>query len=130
VDLELVAEARTVPGRVVSVGSALTGAMRTAPVYIALERDAPGLRAGAFARAAIKAPSGRGIVLPAEAVLIKDGRRTIVYLDAGGGRFSPRVVTVGRSIDGKVQVLSGLAVGEKVVVRGALLVDGAAEQLL
>ncbi|HWU86418.1 MAG TPA: efflux RND transporter periplasmic adaptor subunit [Kofleriaceae bacterium] len=130
VDVELSAEGRAVPGHVVTVGSALTGSMRTAPVYIALDGTAPSLRAGMFGRAAIKTPAGRSIVLPAEAVLIEGGKRSIVYLDQGGGRFAAREVTVGRSVDGKVQVIAGLRAGDKVVVKGALLLNGAAEQLL
>jgi cobalt-zinc-cadmium efflux system membrane fusion protein len=131
-DIELSTEGRSVPGRVVTVGSAVSGSTRTAPVYISVDgaAGAASLRAGMFARAAIKTPAGRSIVLPAEAVLVKHGKQTIVYLDAGGGRYAPREVTVGRSVDGKVQVISGLRPGEKVVVKGALLLDGAAEQLL
>jgi cobalt-zinc-cadmium efflux system membrane fusion protein len=44
--------------------------------------------------------------------------------------FERRVVTVGRPLDGRVPVVSGLQVGERVVVRGALLLDGSGEQLL
>ena len=83
-----------------------------------------------FARASIEAPTGETIVLPAEAVLIEDGKKTIVYVEQSPGKFAPRPVNVGRSVDGKVQVLSGLKVGEKVVVKGALLLDSAAEQML
>jgi cobalt-zinc-cadmium efflux system membrane fusion protein len=136
VDIELPTRAAAA-GHVVSVGSALTGALRTAPVYIAFDDDsgaagtasAP-VRAGMFARAAIKAPAGKTIVLPAEAVLIEDGKTYVVYVRVGDDLFAPRKVEVGRSIDGRVEVLSGVAVGDEVVTRGALLINGAAEQLL
>jgi cobalt-zinc-cadmium efflux system membrane fusion protein len=138
VDIELPTRVAAA-GHVVSVGSALTGALRTAPVYIAFD-DAAGdgaagtagapARAGMFARAAIKAPAGKTIVLPAEAVLIEDGKTYVVYVRVGDDLFAPRKVDVGRSIDGRVEVLSGVAVGDEVVTRGALLIDGAAEQLL
>jgi cobalt-zinc-cadmium efflux system membrane fusion protein len=39
-------------------------------------------------------------------------------------------VVVGRPVEGRVPVVSGLQAGERVVVRGALLLDGSAEQLL
>jgi len=129
-------------GHVVSVGSALTGALRTAPVYIAFDEvpgagapgaaapGAPGVRAGMFARAAIKAPAGQTVVLPAESVLIEDGKTYVVYVRVGDDLFAPRKVEVGRSIDGRVEVLSGVAPGDEVVTRGALLIEGAAEQLL
>lgn len=143
VEIELPTRTAPVAGHVVSVGSALTGALRTAPVYIALDPPPgtggaaatpgvadPEVRAGMFARAAIKAPAGQSIVLPAEAVLIQDGKTYLVYVKTGEDLFVARKVEVGRSVDGRVEVLTGLAPGEQVVIKGALLLDGAAEQLL
>jgi cobalt-zinc-cadmium efflux system membrane fusion protein len=130
VDIELSTRVAPVPGHVVSVGSALTGALRTAPVYIGFDAADPDVRAGMFARAAIKAPAGKSIVLPAEAVLIEDGKTYVVYVRTGDELFVAHKVQIGRSIEGKVEILNGLAEGEDVVVKGALLLDGAAEQLL
>jgi len=133
VDIALPTRAAPVAGHVVSVGSALTGALRTAPVYIAFDApagDGGDVRSGMFARAAIKAPPGKSIVLPAESVLIEDGKTYVVYVKTGEDLFVARKVEVGRSIDGRIEILSGLAPGEQVVTRGALLLDGAAEQLL
>jgi cobalt-zinc-cadmium efflux system membrane fusion protein len=131
VDIELPTRAAAA-GHVVSVGSALTGALRTAPVYIALDDvgAAADVRAGMFARAKIKAPAGKSIVLPAESVLIEDGKTYVVFVKTGEDLFVARKVEVGRSIDGRVEIVSGLAPGEDVVTRGALLIEGAAEQLL
>src|SRR5262249_5586818 len=101
-----------------------------APVFVMLD-DAADARAGMFARASIKAPPGdKAIVLPAEAVLVKDGKSYVVYVKTGDDLFAPRPVQVGPSIDGKVEIVSGLAAGDQVVVKGALLLDNAAEQLL
>ena len=130
VDVELSTRAAAVPGHVVSVGSALTGALRTAPVYIAFDAADADVRAGMYARAAIKAPAGRSVVLPAEAVLLKDGKTYVVYVRTGEDLFVARKVQIGRSIEGRVEVTSGVVEGEDVVTKGALLIDGAAEQLL
>ncbi len=130
VDIELSTRVAPVPGHVVSVGQALTGALRTAPVYIALDAADADVRSGMFARAAIKAPAGRSIVLPAEAVLLEDGKTYVVYVRTGEDLFVARKVQIGRSIEGKVEVTSGVVEGEEVVTKGALLIDGAAEQLL
>jgi cobalt-zinc-cadmium efflux system membrane fusion protein len=129
VDVELTAGDKPLHGRVTSVGTSLSGSTRTATVYIALDNDDAGVRAGMFARATIKAPAGKSIVLPAEAVLVKDGKDYIVFVQKAD-RFVARDVSVGRSVDGRVQILSGLAAGEQVVVKGALLLDTASEQLL
>jgi cobalt-zinc-cadmium efflux system membrane fusion protein len=130
VDIELSTRPAPVAGHVVSVGSALTGALRTAPVYIAFDAADADVRAGMFARAAIKAPAGHSIVLPAEAVLLEDGKTYVVYVRTGEDLFVARKVSVGRSIEGRVEVTSGVVEGEEVVTKGALLIDGAAEQLL
>lgn len=135
VDIQL--GTRTLAGHVVSVGSALTGALRTAPVYIAIDGrgsapdgSAADVRAGMFARAQIKAPAGKSILLPAEAVLIEDGKTYLVYVRTGDDLFVARKVQVGPSLNGQVEVLGGIVEGEDVVVQGALLLDGAREQLL
>jgi cobalt-zinc-cadmium efflux system membrane fusion protein len=130
VDIALPTRATPLPGHVVSVGSALTGALRTAPVYIALDADDHDVRAGMFARAAIRAPAGTSIVLPAQAVLIEDGQTYVVFVKTGEDLFVARKVSVGPSINGQVEILGGVVEGEDVVTQGALLLDGAAEQLL
>ncbi|HSB21792.1 MAG TPA: efflux transporter periplasmic adaptor subunit, partial [Burkholderiaceae bacterium] len=64
------------------------------------------------------------------AVLLKDGGRRVVYVEGQDGRFSARQVETGEEREGRVHVLKGLVPGERVVMRGALLVDREAEQLL
>jgi cobalt-zinc-cadmium efflux system membrane fusion protein len=45
-------------------------------------------------------------------------------------QFEARTVVLVRPARGMVPVISGLKAGEKIVVRGGLLLDGAASQLL
>lgn len=130
VDIELSNRTAPVKGHVVSVGSALTGSLRTAPVYVSFDEPNVDVRSGMFARANIKTASGQSIVLPSEAVLIQDGKTFIVYVKTGDDLYTPRKVQIGPSIDGKVEILSGIKPGEQVVTKGALLLDSAAEQLL
>ena len=46
------------------------------------------------------------------------------------GVFEARNVTLGQPLRGMVPVQSGLKAGDKIVVRGGLLLDGAASQML
>ena len=59
---------------------------------------------GLFARASIKGPADAAIVLPAEAVLVKEGKTFTVYLERPSGLFEAREVRIGPSVDGKVQI--------------------------
>ncbi len=127
--LEIASLPGTLSGRVISVGAALSNGLRTAPVRIALDARPAGMRPGMFGWARLEGTGG-GPTLPVDAVLIKDGRTSVVYVAKDERTFERREVVVGRAIGGRVPVVSGLAAGERVVVRGALLLDGSAEQLL
>lgn len=70
------------------------------------------------------------MLIPVTAVLIKDESRSIVFVQTGEQQFEARTVVLGRPSRGMVPVVSGLKSGEKIVVRGGLLLDGAASQLL
>jgi Cu(I)/Ag(I) efflux system membrane fusion protein len=61
-------------------------------------------------------------VVPAEAV-IRTGEETYVFLARAGGRFEPRRVTLGRSSDERLEVLSGIAPGDTVVTSASFLID-------
>ena len=63
-------------------------------------------------------------------MLVKDGRTFVVYVKSGDDLYAQRVVKVGPSVGGQIAILSGLQPGEVVVVKGALLLDGASEQML
>lgn len=116
-------------GRVVGVGALVRSDTRTAPVRIEVQAGRAQLRPGMFGRAAV-AVGELGITLPIRAVLIDEGRRYVVYVAQGSDTFERREVEVGVTLDGRVQIVSGLVEGEQVVVAGALLVDGSADALL
>jgi cobalt-zinc-cadmium efflux system membrane fusion protein len=131
VQVELASRNEPVHGEVTSIGVLLDTAVRRAPVYIDLkERDLQGLKAGMFARASIRGAASEGITVPVGAVLIKDGDQPIVYVENEKGGFERRDVDIGHAYEDRVQVVAGLQPGEKVASKGALLIDGAANQLL
>ncbi len=67
-----------------------------------------------------------GVLAPREAV-IDTGQRKIAFVSLGQGRFEPRYVQIGVRADGNtVQVIDGLAAGERVVVSGQFLLDSEA----
>jgi cobalt-zinc-cadmium efflux system membrane fusion protein len=125
-----VSPGRSFRGKVTALGAAFAGEQRRAPVYITLTEPASNLRPGMYARVAIQPRQIKRVLLPSSAVLVKGGQRTVVYVETAEGEYEQRTVTVGVVSEGRVPVLDGLRAGERVVVRGALLLDGEAEQLL
>lgn len=112
------------------VGHVVDSEQRRLPVYLSLKEPIQGLSAGMLAEARLPRASGGKLSLPTTAVLIKSGGNRVVYVQREDGRFEPRPVRTGRSQDGHVTILEGVERGDKVVIRGALLLDGEAEQLL
>jgi cobalt-zinc-cadmium efflux system membrane fusion protein len=120
--------AEPILGTVTSVGAAVDEDTRRAPVYLALEAPTPSLRAGMFARTEIEVGSA-GLGVPTSAVLVRDGGLTSVFVEMAERTYARRDVEVGAAVAGRAPVLSGLTRGERIVTRGALLLDGQAELL-
>ena len=55
--------------------------------------------------------------------MIDSGRRQVVLVARGEGRFEPRAVRLGRRSDGMVEITDGLTAGENVVVSATFLID-------
>jgi cobalt-zinc-cadmium efflux system membrane fusion protein len=121
----------TAAGQVAGIAPRSDPETRRTQFYVELERAPANLRAGLLVRIMLRSPAVAGeLWLPVTAVLLKDGGRRVVYVEDQQGRFTPRDVEVGDARGGQVRVLQGLQAGERVVMRGALLVDREAEQLL
>jgi cobalt-zinc-cadmium efflux system membrane fusion protein len=129
-EVELPALAARVAARVENFNPRVDPESRRAQIYLALAKRIDGLRAGMLAQVALRAGAKAGISVPVSAVLIKDGKRRVVYVERADGAFEARDVQTGQNRDGRVVILQGLSAGERVVVRGALLLDTQAEQLL
>ncbi len=129
-EVTLPALAASVGARVENFNPRIDPESRRIQVYFGLAKRLDGLRAGMLAHVALKVGAEQGISLPVSAVLIKDGKRRVVYVERPDGTFEARDVQTGHNRDGRVVILQGIKAGEKVVVRGALLLDTQAEQLL
>ncbi|MEO8008277.1 MAG: efflux RND transporter periplasmic adaptor subunit, partial [Betaproteobacteria bacterium] len=65
------------------------------------------------------------LLVPTEAV-IQTGKRSIVIVAQGDGRFVPADVETGAESEGRTEIRSGLEAGQKVVVSGQFLIDSEA----
>jgi len=111
-------------GEVIFVHPHVDPRTRTVMVRLALPNQALTLRPGMYATASLEVEiAPRAIVVPREAI-IDTGERQIAFVALDLGHFEPRRVQMGASGNGGiVQVLSGLAPGEQVVVSGQFLLD-------
>jgi RND family efflux transporter MFP subunit len=85
----------------------------------------PGDRAGFFGRARLRAADRDALALPSGAV-IRRGQLTLVFVASAEGIARLRTVRAGETLDGRVEILAGVAEGEEVIVNPPeSLIDGA-----
>lgn len=123
VEVDLEALERTIESRVSEVVPAVDASSRAFLVKINLPL-VPRLWSGLFGRARFDIGSRSVISAPVDAVVTQGQVRSVYVVE--DGRARSRLVTLGRQRNTRVEVLSGLAAGEQVVVPiPAGLSDGA-----
>ncbi len=82
------------------------------------------LKPGMYANVTIKAdPVKDALVVPTEAV-IRSGKRNVVFVARGEGRFEPRNVKIGEENEqGELRIISGLLEGEEIVTSAQFMLD-------
>jgi cobalt-zinc-cadmium efflux system membrane fusion protein len=106
-------------GRLVTVGAVVDPATRTIPIVFELLNPDGVLKPGMFAK--INVHTGetvRALAVP-ESAIVDDNAKPVVFVMEGGESFFKRPVRLGIRSGGYVQVLEGVAEGERVVSRGA-----------
>ncbi|MDX1983452.1 MAG: efflux RND transporter periplasmic adaptor subunit [Bryobacteraceae bacterium] len=107
----------SVLGRVERLSPIVDQASGTVKVTVELKPSASGFRPGAFVRVDIRTDTRNGVMLiPKRAVIEEDGEN-FVYV-ASNGKANRKKVSIGYESDGAIEIRSGLASGENVVVAG------------
>ena len=110
-------------GKVAEVVPAVDPASRTFIVKIDVE--AKGVRSGVYGRALFPVGSRTAVSVPKSALVVR-GALTSVWAVGKDNVARMRLVKAGQSLGDRVEVLSGLSEGERVVVNGIeKVVDGA-----
>jgi len=123
VDIEAVAyPGEKFAGSVVSISPVLDPATRTNQVRVEVPNTDDKLKPEMFVNAIIKESLGSKLAVPETAVL-DTGIRKIVYLLQANDVLESREVTIGQKAENHYEVISGLKVGDVVVVSGNFLVD-------
>lgn len=113
---------KTYRGKISYIYPTVDPQARTVKVRIQLPNPGFDLKPQMFADAQLRVDYGTKILIPQEAVL-DSGTEQQVFVVHAGGMFEPRKVTLGPVVDENVAVLTGLKVGETVVVSGNFLID-------
>lgn len=115
---------REIMAEVRAIAPTITPESRLGTVHVALPA-ASGLLPGMFARAEIMGPPRPAVLLPAAAVVFRDGAPAAFTLAPGEERVRLRRLTLGQRLEGMVEVREGISEGERVVLSGAgFLADG------
>jgi RND family efflux transporter MFP subunit len=116
---------RLLRGRVVYIDPQLSPETRTVRVRIELPNPegAITLRPNMFATVRLLAPPLTDVLAVSDQAVIRSGARTLVVLALGDGRFASRDVKLGVTADSLVQVIDGIAEGDRVVTSGQFLID-------
>jgi membrane fusion protein, heavy metal efflux system len=111
-------------GRISYVAPALDPNTRTLAARIVTGNPALKLKKDMYVTAIVRAGEiPHALVVPEAAVLRDSENHPFVYVEVGTNQFAKRLVTIGESQRGKVQVVSGLKAGERVVGQGSLFVQ-------
>mgnify|MGYP001032189837 FL=1 len=111
-------------GRVERLAPVLDPQTRTAVVYIAVDNPRSLLKPGMHARVRVKLGlHERASVVPLAAVVERGGRKTVFVVASDGHSVRQVEVELGLVDGTRVEVLSGLGPGERVVTLGSHLVE-------
>jgi RND family efflux transporter MFP subunit len=114
---------REFSARLTYVYPTLNAQTRTVPVRLELANPDGLLKPAMYADIELAAPThGKALSIPTSAV-IYGGKRQSVLVELAEGRFEPRDIKLGSQGGDYIEVLAGLAEGEKVVISANFLID-------
>ena len=108
---------RIFEGRVAVIDTRIDTVTRSAKLTAIIPNPDATLKPGMFMNVSLQVAARENALLAPEEAVVAEGPRQIAFV-VKDGKIERRVVTIGQRQDGKVEVLTGLAVGETIVVRG------------
>ena len=110
-------------GKIAFIYPTLNSATRTVPVRVEIPNPKGLFKPAMFARVQIDVGKGEKVLTVPTSAVIDSGTRQIVLVQLAGGRFEPRTVKLGSRSENNVEVLDGIAKGERVVTSANFLID-------
>lgn len=113
---------RKFTGRVVHLGESLDPQLRTVLVRALIDNPRGVLRPEMYASILLRGGQTRSGVLIARDAVQEINGEPVVFAALADGVFEKRAVQTGREINGKIEIVRGLAGGERIVARGGFLI--------
>ncbi|MGE5325524.1 MAG: efflux RND transporter periplasmic adaptor subunit [Deltaproteobacteria bacterium] len=114
----------TLRGRISFIAPAVDPNTRTLQVRIEASNPRGELKNNMFVTAIVTAGSiPNALTVPDSAVLRNEENQSFVFLRQGENQFGEKLVDVGESRDGRMQILTGLRAGDHVVAEGSLFLQ-------
>ncbi|MCH8020525.1 efflux RND transporter periplasmic adaptor subunit [candidate division KSB1 bacterium] len=115
---------RQFEGRVDYIYPYLDSKTRDVKIRVVFDNPAMELKPQMYANITIASKAGDNVlVIPSEAI-IRSGKRNLVFIDLGNGKFRPQDVIIGpEGEDAMIKVLTGLEEGQRIVTSAQFLLD-------
>ena len=113
---------RPFTGRVTYIDPMLGEKARTVKARITVPNSDARLKPGMYATVILNSSTQSALTVPRSAV-VQTGERALVFVDLGNGKLNAQTVKLGRTGGDYVEVLSGLASGQRVVTSAQFLID-------
>ena len=115
---------REFEGRIDYIYPYLDSKTRDVKIRLVFDNPAMELKPQMYANITIASKAGDNVlVIPSEAI-IRSGKRNLVFIDLGKGKFRPQDVTIGpEGEDAMIKILTGLKEGQRIVTSAQFLLD-------
>jgi rubrerythrin len=111
-------------GRVTYIYPNVDEKTRTARVRMEFHNPGYFLKPGMFATVKVVSELEPSVLLIPDMAILRSGEKATVFVVLDGGKFEPRVVTLGPQAENdEYQVLSGVSEGERIVTSGQFMLD-------
>lgn len=121
VKVESLGDSGPTEGRIAQIDPAANDASRTFTVKVSLGSPA-GLRSGLYGQLLLPGAERSGLSVPSSAVVSRGQIQSVFTVEDATARL--RLVTLGQLLDGRYEVLSGLAAGDHIVLDPSGVADG------
>lgn len=119
---------RVFRGTVKWVADIIDEKTRTLKIRVEVDNSSRLLKPGMFASIAVAVEAKDDVITVPPSALQRQKDETIVFVDRGNGEFERREVRVGLRSSGEVEIIEGLAAGEKVVSDGSFILKSELEK--